>query len=491
MPITSLWSDYGIGDFSKPAYDFVDWLERAKQTYWQILPIGPTGYGDSPYQSFSTFAGNPYFVSLDDLIDEGLLKKSECEEVDFGNNKESIDYEKIYNNRFTLLKKAYNRFDFKASKEYIEFLNYNNDWLEDYALYTAVKKEFLDMPWQEWDEDIKLRKESAIIKYKETLKEEIDFYKFIQFLFYKQWYKLKKYANNKGIKIIGDIPIYVAPDSADAWKNPELFQFDEENLPIAVAGCPPDGFSKKGQLWGNPLYDWEVHKKTGYKWWIKRISHCFEVFDVLRIDHFRGFDEYYSIPYGNTDAVIGKWEKGPGFDLFKNINDAIGEKEIIAEDLGFITDSVKELVKKCEYPGMKVLEFAFDKRDENSKNDYLPHNYPKNSIVYTGTHDNQTIKSWFGTITQEERELVREYLCDFYTPDDKINIPLICLIMRSVSDVCIVPIQDYLGLDDTARINIPSTVGGNWTWRIKKEMLSDELANNIKIITKNYGRLTY
>ena len=488
LPITSLPSEYGIGCFSKSAYDFVDWLKDAEQTYWQILPLGPTGYGDSPYQSFSTYAGNPYMISLEALIEEGVLTKEECDSADFGKKANDIDYEKLYNSRYPLLRKAYERSKISEDKEFQKFTAENEWWLEDYSLFMAIKDRFDGAPWTKWAEDIRLRWNNAMNYYRCELYYDIEFQKYMQYKFYAQWTELKAYANSKGIKIIGDIPIYVAMDSADVWANPELFQLDEDNLPIAVAGCPPDGFAADGQLWGNPLYCWEHHKNTDYKWWVTRLWYCFNLYDVVRIDHFRGFDEYYSIPYGDKTAKNGHWEKGPGIELFKKIEQELGKKQVIAEDLGYMTDSVRQLVKESGFPGMKVLEFAFDSRDTGCRNDYLPHNYTENCVAYTGTHDNQTITSWFGTITEEEQKMAREYLYDKYTPKTKLYKSFISLIMRSRADMCIIPVQDYLGLDDKARINRPSTVGINWRWRLKKNQLTKELQDDILDMAVMYGR---
>ena len=487
LPITSLPSEYGIGCFSKSAYDFIDWLVDAGQTYWQVLPMGPTSFGDSPYQSPSAFAGNPYFISLEDLINDGELSKSECESADFGDIPDDIDYEKMYNARYSLLKSAFN--NFTPTDEYDTFIEKSHHWLDDYSLFMAIKDYFDGLEWHKWPEDIRLKEADAVLKYKLMLENEIKFWCYAQYKFYSQWEKLKRYANKKGIRIIGDIPIYASMDSADVWSNPTLFQLDEKNVPIAVAGCPPDAFSVTGQLWGNPLYNWKNHKQSGYGWWIKRLGHCFDLFDIVRIDHFRGFDEYYSIPYGMKDATIGEWEKGPGIELFRAMENALGKKDVIAEDLGFITDSVRELLAESGYAGIKVLEFAFDARDTGSSNDYLPHNYPKNCVAYTGTHDNQTLISWFETISEEERKAVRNYLCDKYTPDDELNMPLISLIMMSVAKICIVPIQDYLGYNDDTRINTPSTLGTNWRWRLKKGELSEKLKNEVLQMTKRYGRI--
>jgi len=489
LPVTSLPSKYGIGCFSKSAYKFIDWLKGAGQSFWQILPLCPTSFGDSPYQSFSTFAINPYMISLKSLIEEKLLTKEECDKVDFGDDKKYVDYKKQYDNRFTLLKKAYKASDVLNDESYKKFVDENHFWLLDYSLFMALKYHFNQKKWNEWDYDIRIRKKEALEEYKIKLEDEINFWNFIQYKAYSQWYKLKEYANKSNVSIIGDVPIYVSFDSADVWVNPNLFELDENLLPINVAGCPPDGFSKKGQLWGNPLYNWEENEKTDFKWWMQRLKKSFEIYDALRIDHFRGFDEYYSIDFSKKDATEGKWRKAKGEELFKKVKHKLGDKNIIAEDLGFITDSVKELLKKCGFPGMKILQFAFDERDTGEANDYLPHNYPYLSVAYTGTHDNQTLYSWFKTISDSERKAVRDYLCDYYTPDEKINFPLISLIMRSNSYLCIVPIQDLLSLDDKARINIPSTTGENWRWRLEKNQLTQSLKEKIYNITKIYERI--
>ena len=445
LPVTSLPSKYGIGCFSKSAYDFVDWLKAAGQSYWQILPLGPTSYGDSPYQSFSTFAGNPYFISLEALIEEGVLTEKECDGADFGSRPNDIHYEKLYKNRYPLLRKAYERSKISENPDYLRFIEENNWWLSDYALFMAVKDRFEGVPWNQWAEDIRLRWGNAMDYYREELYFEIEFQQYMQFKFYEQWNALKAYANENGIRLIGDIPIYVAMDSADTWAHPELFQLDETLTPSAVAGCPPDGFSADGQLWGNPLYRWDYHRNTGYEWWISRLSYCFRLYDVVRIDHFRGFDEYYSIPYGAESAKEGHWEKGPGIDLFRHVEQSLGWHEVIAEDLGYVTDSVRQLVFESGFPGMKVLEFAFDSRDTGSANDYLPHNYIENCVAYTGTHDNETITGWFQSITKKERQMARDYLCDQTTPDRLLHQSFISLIMRSSAKSCIIPIQDYMG----------------------------------------------
>ena len=491
LSITSLPSRYGIGCFSQSAYDFVDWLKDAGQTYWQILPVCPTSYGDSPYQSFSTFAGNPYFISLEQLIQEGVLTREECDAADFGSDASSVDYEKMYFARYPLLRKAYERSDISKNPEYQQFLAENEWWLNDYALFMALKYFFDGAPWYEWPEDIRLRWGFALDYYRRELYFEIEFQKYMQFQFFRQYWQLKNYANDSGIQIIGDIPIYVAMDSADTWAHPELFQLNEQNIPTAVAGCPPDGFSADGQLWGNPLYRWEYHRQTGYSWWLSRLWYCFRMYDVTRIDHFRGFDEYFSIPYGAESAVTGHWEKGPGIELFHCVEQNLGWHEVIAEDLGYVTDSVRQLVRDSGFSGMKVLEFAFDSRDSGSANDYLPHNYIENAVVYTGTHDNETLIGWLDTINTTDRALARNYLCDYYTPEEELHLPFISLAMSSVAKTCIVPLQDYLGLDNSCRMNKPSTVGTNWRWRVTQAQLNEELKREVLRQTRRYGRMNW
>ena len=489
LPISSLPSRYGIGCFSESAYRFVDQLKAAGQKYWQILPLGPTSYGDSPYQSFSTFAGNPYFISLEALIDEGVLSREECDAADFGNDPRHVDYGKLYEARFPLLRKAYERSDISRDPEFQEFMKENESWIRDYAIFMAVKGLFQGASWDQWPEDIRKRWGYSMDYYQRELYFEIEFYEYIQFKFSQQWKKLKQYANDNGIRIIGDIPIYVAFDSADAWADPELFQFDEDLLPTAVAGCPPDGFAADGQLWGNPLYRWEHHMNTGFAWWIRRLEFCYRLYDVVRIDHFRGFDEYFSIPYGDRTAHNGHWEKGPGMHLFWRIQECLGWKDVIAEDLGYVTDSVRQLVKDSGFPGMKVLEFAFDSRDTGSANDYLPHNYPVNSVVYTGTHDNETLTGWFRDILPEERRTVRRYLNNFHDSSEEIYWDMICAAMGSVSETCVIPMQDYFGYGNEARMNQPSTLGKNWKWRLLEGEFSEELIGKIRELTQLYGRI--
>ncbi len=417
-----------------------------------------------------------------------MLTEKECDGADFGSRPNDIHYEKLYKNRYPLLRKAYERSKISENPDYLRFIEENNWWLSDYALFMAVKDRFEGVPWNQWAEDIRLRWGNAMDYYREELYFEIEFQQYMQFKFYEQWNALKAYANENGIRLIGDIPIYVAMDSADTWAHPELFQLDETLTPSAVAGCPPDGFSADGQLWGNPLYRWDYHRNTGYEWWISRLSYCFRLYDVVRIDHFRGFDEYYSIPYGAESAKEGHWEKGPGIDLFRHVEQSLGWHEVIAEDLGYVTDSVRQLVFESGFPGMKVLEFAFDSRDTGSANDYLPHNYIENCVAYTGTHDNETITGWFQSITKKERQMARDYLCDQTTPDRLLHQSFISLIMRSSAKSCIIPIQDYMGYDNTCRINKPSTVGINWRWRLTEDELSEELKEKIHAMAMRYGR---
>ena len=485
LPVFSLPSKYGIGCFSKEAYEFVDFLAEAGQTYWQVLPMGPTSYGDSPYQSFSTFAGNPYFVDLEDLIQRGWITKKDAEKEDRDNDPQKIDYEKLYKNRLKIFRKAYRRSGIEAEKEYKDFVKENAFWLEDYALFLAIKEANKGKSFIEWEDALRLRKKSALKQFAQEPKnaEFIACSKFIQYLFSIQWKKLKAYANEKGIRIIGDIPIYVAFDSADTWGDPKLFQLDAKGYPTGVAGCPPDYFAATGQLWGNPLYDWEYHKKTGYAWWLRRMEHCFRLYDVVRIDHFRGFDEYYNVPYGDKTAEFGHWEKGPGYDLFAVMKKQLGDRAIIAEDLGFLTPGVKKLVKKTGYPGMKILEFAFDSGEEN---DYLPHNFDKNCVVYTGTHDNDTVIGWFAQLKRRDQAYTKSYLNIRSTKH--ISWELIRLAMASTADTAIIPMQDYLELGNEARINVPSTLGNNWNWRMRPGVCTGKLAERIRELTELYGR---
>lgn len=483
MHISSLPSEYGIGTFGKEAYNFVDFLNKAGQSNWQILPLGQTSYGDSPYQSFSAFAGNPYFIDFDLLEEDGLLKKSDYENLDFGSDETEIDFGKVFLNRYEVLRKAYENSNNKYDKEILEFKEENKLWLEDYSLYMAVKNHFGLVSWQEWDDDIRLREEKALKHYKEILKEEIEYWIFVQFLFYKQWKALKAYANSKEVKIIGDIPIYVAEDSADVWSNPKFFNLDENMKPITVAGCPPDPFAVTGQLWGNPIYNWNYIHETGYAWWIDRMRESFKMYDVVRIDHFRGFESYYEIPYGDETAEFGTWAKGPDIHLFNAIKEALGDVDIIAEDLGNITDEVIELREATNFPGMRILQFAFGDGDST----HLPHHHVKNCVAYTGTHDNDTIMGWYNESSNEKDiEKARKYLNLTY--EEGIAKGMIRGIWGSRAYLAIAQMQDFLALGNEARMNIPSVLGNNWTWRIRKEDLTEELSKEIYEMTKLYGR---
>ena len=483
LPVTSLPSEYGIGCFDEEAYKFVDMLKEAGQKYWQVLPFGHTSYGDSPYQSFSTFAGNPYFVSLKEFIEKGYITAEECEQAEMVGHPEYVDYGRVYGGRYNLLKKAYRASNIAADGDYQRFVSENADWLIDYALFMAVKDANGGNSFIQWPEDIRFRRPEAVERCKEEYKEEVEFYCFIQYMFFKQWGALKAYANERGVEIVGDIPIYVAYDSADVWTHPELFYLDAELNPVKVAGCPPDAFSEDGQLWGNPLYKWDYHKETGYKWWKDRIAACNKLYNMIRIDHFRGFDEYYTIPFGDTTARNGEWVKGPGIDLFAELNREFGEMNIIAEDLGFITDTVRELLAYTKFPGMKVLQFGCY---VDSDSEYLPYNYTNNCVVYTGTHDNDTVMGWYKELADDAKEFTREFL--MCQDESKINEAMIIAALESVADHCIIPAQDYLGLGTEARVNMPSTVGNNWKWRLRKDAFTPELVAKLAKWAKLYGR---
>ncbi len=473
MPIFSLPSKYGIGTLGKEAQRFVDFLAKSGQSYWQILPLNPTNYGDSPYQSFSSFAGNPYFIDIEDLIEEGLLDKKTADSFDFGSDPERIDYGKLYDNRLKLLRLAFE--NFKANDGYIAFINENYHWLEDYSLFMAIKNAHTDAPWQKWEKALRFRDAAALQRAKSDYAADIAFYKFIQYIFAKQWERLKNYANKNGIKIIGDIPIYVALDSADVWANPQQFLLDENLNPTVVAGCPPDAFSDEGQLWGNPIYNWKLMKRDGYGWWKKYLGHALSRYDVTRIDHFRGFESYYTIPFGDQNAKNGKWVKGPDIDLFNAFKTEFGDAlPIIAEDLGYLTPEVLKMLKATGFPGMKVLQFAFD---ESLKSAYLPHNFNNNCVVYTGTHDNDTIIGWTESADDVEVKLAKRYLnCN---SADGFNWAMMRAALMSVADTCILMMPDIIGLGSEARINTPSTLGDNWQWRIKCECINSWLSEII------------
>ncbi len=482
MHITSLPSPYGIGTLGKDADRFADWLQSAGQKYWQVLPIGPTGYGDSPYQPFSSFAGNPLMIDLDELCEHGLISRTDCENADYGADPSYVDFEKVSKTRDTLLRKAFSKFTDDVG--YTSFVLEEADWLDDYALFTALKREFGGVSWTLWNDDIKQRRPEALEKYREALKDEIRYVKWCQYIFFRQWNRFHGVCKSKGISIIGDIPIYVSPDCADVWANPQLFELDERLDPKRVAGVPPDYFSKTGQLWGNPLYNWSEMKKSGYEWWIKRVKKSEQLYDMLRIDHFRAFDTYYAIPFGSETAEHGKWENGPGMDLFNAIHERLGDVNIIAEDLGDIFDSVKKLLRDSGFPGMRVLQFGFN--PENADNDHLPHNYPKNSVCYTGTHDNATIVGWLKDADDKSAKMAKRYLQKGLF--DRFNLCAIRAAYSSPSFLTVIPMQDVLGLGVKGRMNVPSTLGGNWSWRLLKRQLRAKDAAKLRALAETYMR---
>ncbi len=481
MHITSLPSPYGIGTMGEESYKFVDFLKKAGQQYWQILPLTPTGYGDSPYQSCSTYAGNHYLIDLDMLVKQGLLKTEEITSCAWGQDENRADFGLLYCSRLNVLRKAYDRFQDMEALD--AFCRENDNWLPDFTLFMALKAQKGGMPWYEWEEPLKRRDPEVIWQARQELREEIRFYSFVQYLFHAQWEALRTYAHENGVSIIGDVPIYVPYDSADVWSSPEWFWLDENYAPVCVAGCPPDCFNEDGQLWGNPLYLWDLHKKDGYSWWLQRLQGAKARYDVIRIDHFRGFAGYYAVPFGAENARNGQWLTGPGMDFMKAVREAMPDAQMIAEDLGFLTEDVHQLRDESGYPGMKVLAFGFD---TDGNNEYLPHTYPKNTVCYTGTHDNMPLKQWFEETDPKTVAFAKEYMGQ---PDDPIW-GMIRLCMASVSELAVVLMQDYLGLGAEARMNFPGTrTDRNWTWRASPDFLSDALAEKIKGLTRTYGRL--
>ncbi len=476
MHISSLPSEYGIGKMGKHAFEFVDFLNSAGVKCWQILPLSPTSYGDSPYQSFSVNAGNPYFIDFEILEGDGLLERHEFASFTWETQPDKVDYKLIYDNCFKVLRIAYSRFKPAKFPEYKEFCEANKSWLDEYGLFMALKSRNDGKPWFEWEGEIALHKPKAVTEAKKQLKTEIGFYKFMQFEFSRQWKALKKYANDSDIEIVGDIPIYCALDSVEAWADHRLFWFNRKRRPVCVAGCPPDEFSPTGQLWGNPLYDWDYHKKTGYKWWIDRIRTASELYDIVRIDHFRGFESYYTIPFGNKDAVVGEWKKGPDYELFRMAEEKLGRLSIIAEDLGFITPEVREMLDKCGYPGMKVLQFGFS-----------PHNFTTtNCFAYTGTHDNETLNGWVESLDKKSLKFAKKYL----NVNRKSEIPMAVVraAWGSVAEVACAQMQDFLDSPVGDRMNTPSTLGCNWQFRTKQADFTPELAKKIRKLNKMYNR---
>jgi len=484
MPIFSLPSPHGIGTLGKEAFRFVDFLAAGGQSCWQVLPLGPTGYGDSPYQSFSSFAGNPYLIDLDTLAEQGLLKPDEYQTLPWGDDPSSVDYRRLYQNRFSVLRLACSRLRQGDLFELRGTLR-EAGWLEDYALFMALKNKFGGDSWFRWPEELRLREPAALAAAREELEEDIQFWKTVQYLFFKQWWNLKEYANQKGVSIIGDLPIYVSEDSADVWANQPQFQLDEAGRPTEVAGCPPDGFSADGQLWGNPLFDWERMKQEGYSWWLKRIAFQFTIYDTLRIDHFRGFDAYFAIPAGDGATADGRWKPGPGIDFFNAVNRVLGKKDIIAEDLGFLTPSVRKLLHDSGYPGMKVLELAFDSRDTGSG--YLPHCYTPHCVVYTGTHDNDTIQGWMSAAPKKDVALAKAYLR--LSAREGYHWGMMRAAWASAADLAVMQFQDLLGLGSEARINTPSTLGNNWKWRTLPGTFDEKLSRRLRREMEVYQRL--
>lgn len=482
LPIFSLPSPYGIGTLGKAAYDWIDFLHDAGQRLWQVLPIGPTSFGDSPYQSFSAFAGNPYFIDLEQLCEDGLLCRDECASLADLADGTAIDYAKQYHCRYQILKKAFARFD---KPDEIEQFRKAHPWVDDYALFMAIKDAQGGIPWTQWPRPLRKRESRAIAQTRQALREEIAFYCFLQLLFFTQWKKLAAYAKCRDIKIIGDIPIYVALDSADAWANPVLFLLDEEDCPISVAGCPPDAFTADGQLWGNPLYRWDLMRETGFAWWKERLSGSFELFDGLRIDHFRGFESYYAVPYGDKTARNGKWQKGPGKEFIDSIKEAFPSALIIAEDLGYLTPEVRKLLAYSGFPGMKILQFAFDARE---KSDYIPFKYPNNCVAYTGTHDNDTMLGWLRSAPADSVNYAKSYLMCGNMDDETCVDFFISAALSCAADWAVIPMQDWLHIGSSGRINTPSTIGGNWVWRLKSGSCDVALAEKMKQKAALYER---
>ena len=485
LHITSLPSPFGIGTMGKAARDFLDFLEKSGQSIWQVLPIGPTSYGDSPYQSFSSFAGNPYLIDLDDLTQEGFLKQWEYASIHWGDDPGRVDYAVMYAHRDQVLRQAVKRLYAHLPEEFYKFRDEERGWLDDYALFMAIKRAQGGQSWMYWPKALRFREPDAMREMREIHQQEIDYWCGVQYLFYRQYDALKQLSHKKGIRMLGDLPIYTAYDSADVWASPEQFQLDEDLMPIEVAGCPPDSFSVTGQLWGNPLFDWDVMKRDGYQWWIRRIAFQFKIYDMLRMDHFRGFDAYYAIPNGDKTAEYGRWKPGPGLAFFERLEAQLGKCPMIAEDLGFITPSARKLQQDTGYPGMKVLQFAFDSRDE--RNDFLPHLYGKNDAVYTGTHDNDTTLGWFQQADPKDVRYAVEYFR--LTKAEGYHWGMICAALGSVADYAIIPMQDLLGLGSEARMNTPSTVGNNWKWRLPPGSYDPALSEKLYRKTEIYGRI--
>ena len=484
LPIYALPSPHGIGTLGKAARDFVDFLADAGQAWWQILPVGPTSFGDSPYQSPSAFAGNPYLIDLDELVADGLLTQDEVEAPNWGDDPASVDYALHYKSRAKVLRLAYERGRERDAKQVARFRTENASWLEDYALFMAIKRHFGMRSWIEWpDAAIRMREPQAVKEYRERLADQVEFNVYVQYLFFHQWNELRAYANENHVGIIGDLPIYVAMDSADIWAEPQWFQLDRKNMPVEVAGVPPDSFNADGQLWGNPLYHYEAMSADGYGWWKRRIAGAAKLYDVIRIDHFRGFESYWAVPFKETTARHGRWVKGPGMDLVGALTHAFPELEFIAEDLGYHTPEVEKLLKDSGFPGMKVLEFAFDSRDASP---FLPHSFAPNSTCYVGTHDNQTLMGWRDEADPDDVELATSYFG--LNEEEGFSWGFMRGGMSSVSVLFAAQMQDYLGLGAESRTNTPGTLGGNWQWRLLPDQITTKLSERIAAMTRLYGR---
>lgn len=484
MPLSSLPSPYGIGTLGKEAYRFIDFLHDAGQKYWQLLPLGPTSHGDSPYSGTSTFAGNPYYIDLNLLIADGLLQREEVESLSWGDRLDEVDYNLLFQNRYPLLRKAFSRISPETAQQIADFRRENASWLESYALYMALKEHFGNTAWIDWpEEEIRRGLPEARKKYLSLLQEDVDFWIFTQYEFFRQWKALKDYAAEQGIRFIGDLPIYVPLDSADVWAEPQFFLLDENNVPKEVAGCPPDDFNEEGQLWGNPLYDYEKMEKDGFGWWIRRMEGAVRLYDVIRIDHFRGLESYWAVPYGAGDAKGGTWRKGPGMKLVGVLTSWFYGTSYIAEDLGFITSDVRQLLTDSGLPGMKVLEFAFDSQADSL---YLPHRIGSNSACYLGTHDNNTVLGWLEELPAEDREFARDYM--HITEEEGWVYGMIRTGMASCADLFVVQMQDVLELDGSARMNVPGVALGNWRWRMLPNAAAPELAERLRKMVKAYRR---
>ncbi len=484
LPVSALPSRHGIGKLGRAAYQFVDFLAESGCRYWQVLPLSPTGYGDSPYQSCSVFAGNPYFIDFDLLAQQGLLCPADYDGTQWDSDPDSIDYALLYEQVMPVLRTAYAAFAKKQDADYKKFCKQHKHWLDGYGLFMALKAANGGKAWNEWEASLAMHRKEAVSAAESAYADEIAFYRFVQYCFFSQWYALKQYANSKGVQIVGDIPIYAAYDSVEVWAEPELFQLDKDKKPTVVAGCPPDPFAVKGQLWGNPIWDWESMKKSNYRWWLERLAFTLSMYDVVRIDHFRGFEGYYAIPYGEETAEHGKWKKGPGYALWKAAKEKFGAMNVIAEDLGNITPAVIRLLNRTGFPSMKVMQFGFD---SDADNPYLPHSFTTtNCVCYTGTHDNHTLRGWVKANAPECNEYAMRYLN--VKKESQLPKAMLRAAWASIARIAIAPIQDFLNAPASARINTPSTLGGNWIYRTKESDYTEKLCKKIRKMNETYGR---